>query len=105
MRLTLTRGAVAVLLAALGLAAIVALTLAGHAGASAPASSTTTGAIVPAVSDFKQVSHDETPPTQAQCAIANRRCFNPHSTRAAYNLGGLIADGNGISRGFLTGCL
>jgi subtilase family serine protease len=94
MRLTLTRGAVAVLLAALGLAAIVALTLAGHAGASAPASSTTAGAIVPAVSDFKQVSRSETPPTQKQCAVANRRCFNPHSTRAAYNLGGLIADGN-----------
>jgi subtilase family serine protease len=93
MRLTLTRGAVAVLLAALGLAAIVALTLAGHAGASAPASTTTTGAIVPAVSDFTQVSRNETPPTQAQCAIANRRCFNPHSTRAAYNLGGLIAAG------------
>jgi subtilase family serine protease len=92
MRLTLTRGAIAAALAAIGLAVAVALAMAGHAsGSTTP---TTTGAIVPAVSDYQQINGSEVPPTQAQCASVGRRCFNPHSTRSAYNLGGLIAAGN-----------
>jgi subtilase family serine protease len=92
MRLTLTRGAIAAALAAIGLAVAVALAMAGHAsGSTTPP---TTGAIVPAVSDYQQINGSEVPPTQAQCASVGRRCFNPHSTRSAYNLGGLIAAGN-----------
>jgi subtilase family serine protease len=81
------------LLAALGLAAIVALALAGHAGANASASTTTTGAVVPAVSDYQQISRSEVPPTQEQCASVGRRCFNPYSTRSAYNLDSLVGHG------------
>ena len=51
-------------------------------------------AVVPAVSDFVQISSSATPPTQAQCASAGRRCFTPQSTRAAYNMGPLYADGH-----------
>ena len=67
MRHTLTRGAIVAALAAIGLAVAVALAMAGHAsGSTTP--SPTTGAIVPAVSDYQQISASETPPTQAQCA-------------------------------------
>jgi len=45
-----------------------------------------TGAIQPAWSDAAQVSTSTTPPTEAQCFSAGRRCFNPASVRAAYNL-------------------
>jgi subtilase family serine protease len=90
MRHTLTRGAVAAAATALGLAA--AFAPASQANGRAPASHS--AAVVPAVSDYKLVTTSETPPTQAQCAAGmNRRCFNPHSTRAAYNLGGLLAAG------------
>jgi subtilase family serine protease len=40
----------------------------------------------PLVRDYAQVSRSETPPTQAQCVAANRRCFTPQGIRAAYNL-------------------
>jgi subtilase family serine protease len=93
MRTTLSRGAVVVALAAIGLAVAVAFAMAGHASASSPGT-TTTGAIVPAVSDYKQINRSEVPPTQAQCASVGRRCFDPHSTRSAYDLGGLIAAGS-----------
>jgi subtilase family serine protease len=94
MRFTLTRGAIAAALAAIGLAIAVALAMAGHASGSSTALPTTTGAIVPAVSDYQQINGSEVPPTQAQCASVGRRCFNPYSTRSAYNLGGLIGAGN-----------
>ncbi len=45
------------------------------------------------VSDYVQMTASQTPPTQAQCASANRRCFNPAATRAAYNLPPLYANG------------
>jgi subtilase family serine protease len=48
---------------------------------------------VSTVGDFTQVSTSETPPTQAQCASVGRRCFNPASTRAAYNLQPLYQQG------------
>src|SRR5439155_6300455 len=40
----------------------------------------------PTVSDYEQVSKSETPPTQAQCASAGRRCFAPQAIRVSYNL-------------------
>jgi subtilase family serine protease len=47
----------------------------------------------PLVSDYVQLTHSETPPTQAQCASAGRRCFDPQSTRAAYDVGPLYTSG------------
>jgi subtilase family serine protease len=47
----------------------------------------------PTASDYVQVSSSETPPTQAQCASVGRRCFTPQSTRAAYNVNPLYANG------------
>src|SRR5438046_1320729 len=47
----------------------------------------------PTVSDYQQVSNSETPPTQAQCASAGRRCFSPQASQAAYNLAPLEAGG------------
>src|SRR5438874_2959257 len=47
----------------------------------------------PTVSDYEQVSKSETPPTQAQCASAGRRCFAPQAIRASYNLLPLYAGG------------
>jgi subtilase family serine protease len=47
----------------------------------------------PVVSDYAQVSTSETPPTEAQCFSAGRRCFTPQSTRAAYDVNPLYADG------------
>jgi subtilase family serine protease len=54
----------------------------------------------PAVSDYLQLTNSTTPPTQAQCNSAGRRCFTPQSTRASYNLNPLYAsgvDGRGIT--------
>src|SRR4051795_5362441 len=47
----------------------------------------------PQVSDYLQLTSSETPPTQAQCNSAGRRCFTPQSTRAAYNVNPLYAHG------------
>jgi subtilase family serine protease len=47
----------------------------------------------PRVSDYVQLTHSETPPTQAQCNSAGRRCFTPQSTRAAYDVNPLYAQG------------
>jgi subtilase family serine protease len=47
----------------------------------------------PTVSDYAQVSTSTTPPTQAQCASAGRRCFSPQAIRASYNLLPLYAGG------------
>ena len=47
----------------------------------------------PMYSDAQQISTGTTPPTQAQCVSAGRRCFNPQSTAAAYNLGPLHDNG------------
>jgi subtilase family serine protease len=54
----------------------------------------------PTVSDFQQISASETPPTEAQCFSAGRRCFTPDSLRAAYNLQPLYdasLDGTGVT--------
>jgi subtilase family serine protease len=47
----------------------------------------------PTVADYAQVSTSTTPPTEAQCVSVGRRCFTPQSTRAAYNLAPLYANG------------
>jgi subtilase family serine protease len=84
--------------AVLGVSAIIAATAGGSHGdaAALPVPQPT----VSTVSDFTQVSTNETPPTQAQCASVGRRCFNPTSTRAAYNLNPLYQqglDGSGMT--------
>jgi subtilase family serine protease len=61
-------------------------------------SATTAGVVagpllIPTVSDYQQISSSETPPTEAQCFSAGRRCFSPQATRASYNLLPLYADG------------
>lgn len=57
-------------------------------------SSNNVPAVRPAVADYAQLTGSATPPTQAQCASAGRRCFTPQSTRAAYNLDPLYDAGN-----------
>jgi subtilase family serine protease len=47
----------------------------------------------PAVAEYSQVAASETPPTEAQCYSAARRCFTPQSVRAAYNVAPLYARG------------
>src|SRR5206468_1691843 len=84
-RTRLAAAGAAVLLPAAGLAAS-ATQAATTAAAHLPA-------LVPMVAEWTQVSSSETPPTQAQCFSAGRRCFDPASTRAAYNLGPLYAQG------------
>ncbi|MBO0867626.1 MAG: S53 family peptidase, partial [Micromonosporaceae bacterium] len=51
-------------------------------------------AVSPSVADYAQVTTSTTPPTQAQCASVNRRCFSPAAMRAAYHLGPLYAAGH-----------
>jgi subtilase family serine protease len=89
MRHTLTRGAVAAAVTALGLAA--GFAPASQANGRAPASHAAT--VVPAVSDFTRISGSETPPAQAQCASVNRRCFSPQATQSAYDLAPLYKAG------------
>ena len=48
----------------------------------------------PVLSDYAQLTTSETPPTQAQCNSAGRRCFAPAGIHAAYNLAPLYARGD-----------
>ncbi len=48
----------------------------------------------PAWSDIEFVSYGETPPTQGQCNLINRRCFDPTGERNTYNLTSLLAAGH-----------
>jgi subtilase family serine protease len=47
----------------------------------------------PVWSDAQLISSSATPPTEAQCFSAGRRCFTPQSLQAAYNVGPLYASG------------
>jgi subtilase family serine protease len=47
----------------------------------------------PAWTDAALVSASTTPPTEAQCFSAKRRCFAPQAIQAAYNVGPLYAQG------------
>jgi subtilase family serine protease len=54
----------------------------------------------PTVAEYTQMTTGTTPPTQAQCSSAGRRCFDPASIHAAYNTGPLTAagyDGRGMT--------
>jgi len=51
------------------------------------------GTLQPLVSDFELLSTATTPPTEAQCFARGRRCFNPSSMQASYNLGPLYTKG------------
>src|SRR3954464_4003777 len=81
--------------AALGLAVALApwLLAAGLASGGGTESAPQLPVPHPLVSDYQQVSRSETPPTQAQCASAARRCFSPQAIRASYNLPPLYAAG------------
>jgi len=71
-----------------------ALTMASAvAVTTAPARAAIVPLFHPTVSDYAQVSASETPPTEAQCFSAGRRCFTPQSTRAAYDVNPLYAQG------------
>ena len=52
-----------------------------------------TPVIHPAVAEWEQLTTSETPPTQAQCASVNRRCFSPQAIRSAYDIAPLYASG------------
>ena len=46
---------------------------------------------IPAVSDFQFLTASQTPPTEADCFAASRRCFTPTSMQNSYNLGPVYA--------------
>ncbi len=48
----------------------------------------------PAVAEFEFLSAGVTPPTEANCFAAGRRCFTPTSMQNSYNLGPLYAAGD-----------
>lgn len=62
-------------------------------GVSGAAPGAASALIRPAVSDWQLVAASTTPPTQAQCASVNRRCFNPTSINNSYNEGPLLTQG------------
>ena len=62
-------------------------------GAAPVGDAVASAAIRPAVTDYSFISSSITPPTQAQCASAGRRCFAPQAVQAAYNMGPLYARG------------
>jgi subtilase family serine protease len=49
----------------------------------------------PAVAEWEFLSASATPPTEAQCYSAGRRCFTPQSMANSYNYASLLAAGNG----------
>ncbi len=78
------------------LAGVSSLALAASGVLAAPggaASATAYPAVRPTVADYTQLSTDQTPPTQAQCASAGRRCFTPQGIRAAYDVNPLYTGG------------
>jgi subtilase family serine protease len=90
----------ALALATLGVATSGALPTVSAAPASTGRMTTSLQGLHPTVSDYVQITSSATPPTEAQCYSAGRRCFTPTSTRAAYNVQGLIdshLDGRGMT--------
>jgi len=69
----------------------VTLTSSGANGASAAA---TNAAFEPAIAEWQFVSASTTPPTEAQCYSAGRRCFTPASMANSYSYASLLAAGN-----------
>src|SRR5437763_1920723 len=79
--------------------ALVGMFALGVMSPSAPVATTTfahsTGTVfMPAVADWEFLSASATPPTEAQCYSAGRRCFTPHSMANSYNYAVLHALGN-----------
>src|SRR3954453_2661361 len=96
MRVGLWRGASGRVFPMAAVAVMAAFVWSGHQG---PAAVAALPVPHPKASDYVQLTRSETPPTQAQCTSAGRRCFTPQSTRAAYNVNPLYAQGyNGSGR-------
>lgn len=78
---------------ALGVSSLGAMTQVslGTAGVVAAAANP---ALQPAVAEWEFVSGSTTPPSQAQCNSAGRRCFTPQSMANSYNYAPLLASGN-----------
>ena len=92
---TASKRIIGVAAAVLGVSAIIAATAGGSHGRAAALP-----VPHPTLSDYVQVSASTTPPTEAQCFSVGRRCFNPASTRAAYDLQPLYdagLDGTGMT--------
>jgi subtilase family serine protease len=51
-------------------------------------------AFAPAVAEWQFISAGTTPPSEAQCYSAGRRCFTPQSMANSYNYASLLANGN-----------
>lgn len=63
--------------------------------ASGPTAAHATGAAFqPAVAEWQFISGGATPPSEAQCYSAGRRCFTPQSMANSYNFASLLAGGN-----------
>jgi len=77
------------IVAAAAVAWLMVALVGGHARAAAPALPIPH----PLVSDYAQINSSTTPPSQAQCNSAGRRCFTPQSIRAAYNVNPLYGRG------------
>ena len=74
-------------------AALVGVLTLGLISSSTPV--TTTGVVfTPAVAEWEFLSASATPPTQAQCVSAGRRCFTPQAMANSYNYAALHALGN-----------
>jgi subtilase family serine protease len=71
----------------------VAGTVSAPGGTAATAAAASYPAVHPAVAEYTQLTTGATPPTQAQCASAGRRCFSPQAVRAAYDVGPLHSAG------------
>ena len=71
---------------------ITCLALAGSAYAPGTAGPTPS-VFIPAVAEWQFLSTDTTPPSEASCFAAGRRCFFPQSIQAAYNMSPLYAQG------------
>src|SRR5512136_1669033 len=57
-------------------------------------SNATSPAFRPAVAEWQFISDGVTPPTEAQCYSAGRRCFTPQAMANSYNYATLLAAGN-----------
>src|SRR5512136_2986542 len=57
-------------------------------------SNATSPAFLPAVAEWQFISDGTTPPTEAQCYSAGRRCFTPQAMANSYNYASLLAGGN-----------
>lgn len=75
-------------------AAVMALVLLLAPSTSGSGGGATGSLFQPTVSDWQFISASTTPPTEAQCYSAGRRCFMPASMANSYNYASLLAGGN-----------